>query len=608
MSELDSLLQAANLAALNGDDRRALELFLHAARTAPHDPRTLTGLGRICLRVGETASAIEALTTAASLAESQQAPAVVRSELYSDLAEACIRAERWNDAAALLGLALQLCPENAGAVAKMAVIAERGGDVLLATRLYQRSAELDPLSVGPLSRLADLLARHGDWTSCIRTLQSAIHRRDQVVGQGGRAELYGRLGVALAQQQRYDEAACLFQKAVELNPDMPELHGNIAYVEERRGNITASLTAAEKAVELMPHSPEAFNNLGMSLRAAHRCGEARRAFEHAAALRPDFAQAVFNAATCSLLEGDLLAGWPGFESRRWTGENGLRQFETPEWRGGRMTTGPLLVHADQGLGDTFQFCRFLSKAAALAGCEVIFECQPELADLMTRSLTGIRVIGRGDRPPTHAAHVALASLPGILQISLPDLPGQTEYVKADAGLVAEFQRRLQVDRDRRPIVGCVWRGNRLQFVDDQRSVRLSDFAAALNQDGIRFVSLQVGDEAKSEFDAVRPANMEWLGDWLHSFTDTAAVLAIADLVISVDTSVAHLAGALGRPTWVLLPHTPDWRWMLGRDDSPWYPSARLFRQNQPRSHADLLAQVAVELGKWEQSHRTASAA
>jgi hypothetical protein len=301
-----------------------------------------------------------------------------------------------------------------------------------------------------------------------------------------------------------------------------------------------------------------------------------------------------NHALALLMEGDYEAGWQAHEVRRRSGVlvPQARTFAVPEWRGEELKGRTLLLHAEQGLGDTLQFVRFVHDLQG-RDVSIVIECQRPLAGLL-RSLGSVRVVAEGDPLPAFDLHLPLMSLPYVLGTRLDTIPAAVPYLAADPQKVARWKARIGDSTDL--AVGVVWSGNPTHKSDRRRSIAAAAVLPTLVMPGVRLFSLQ--KDARPEDAATlktMAADIIDLSPWLEDFTETAAALEALDLVIAVDTSTAHLAGAFGRPVWLMLPYALDWRWLRDREDSPWYPTMRLFRQSTPRVWTDVLSRIHCEL-------------
>lgn len=469
-----------------------------------------------------------------------------------------------------------------------AVALHHAGQHTEAQRLYRAILKRSPVHADALHLLGLSLCQTGRCTEALIYLNRALLQRP------GWVEVLINRGNALQELGEPARALADFDAALALAPDHPEALGNRGVTLYALGRLDEALADYDRALALRPAYPEALHNRGNALRALNRNDEAIRCFEAALALQPDDAEARLHLAMSRLLEGDFARAWPDYQWRWKTRQYAphRRVFPQPEWLGHRALEGrTLLVHAEQGFGDTLQFCRYAPLLRDL-GAAVVLEVQPALKRLL-QGLDGPRqVLARGEPLPAFDCHCPLLSLPGALQTTLEAIPARVPYLSADAALVAQWGERLGPRQGLR--VGLVWSGNPTHLNDPNRSAPLAEYAGLLGLP-CQFVSLhKVLRKADQATLASQPALLHF-GERLADFADTAAVVAQLDLVIAVDTAVAHLAGALGKSTWLLLPHAPDWRWLLERLDSPWYPTMRLFRQRSPGDWQGVLAEAAAAL-------------
>ncbi|MGH6883463.1 MAG: tetratricopeptide repeat protein, partial [Hypericibacter sp.] len=357
-----------------------------------------------------------------------------------------------------------------------------------------------------------------------------------------------------------------------------------------------ALAAARAAKAAARNDANALNNAGVVLRTLGDIDAAIDCFPAAIALKPGFADAHSSLGIGLLTKGDFARGWPEYEWRWHTRDfrRGLQRYETRRWQGDPRPEATLLVYAEQGLGDSLQFARLLAPAAGLVG-KLLFETQPELARVM-RGLPGAEhSFARGGPTPAFDLQVPLLSLPALLRFPLDRIPGSVPYLRAEPDLSSAWALRLEALR--RPRIGLVWQGNPRHPNDRNRSIGLAPLAPLIRRHDAGWVSLQKAGGAEAIAaqglsDRIFDATVE-----LEDFADTAALCAELDLVIAVDTSVAHLAGAMGRPTFLLLPSVSDFRWLLDRRDNPWYPSMRLFRQRHFGVWADPLAELEIAVAQ-----------
>lgn len=431
-------------------------------------------------------------------------------------------------------------------------------------------------------------------------------------------------GAALLDAKRIEEARAILEAAAQAAPDNGEAHFCLGLARRADKDYVGAVEALRRAVELAPAHAEGWYNLGNALHLDQRDREAVPCFECAIQLKPDYAEAHCNMgmtkrnsaeaigwyesaialkpnlaiahsnlAHTLLLQGDYARGFKEYEWRWRHPETPPRDFAQAEWNGEEMDEGLLLVHAEQGFGDTLQFMRYLALLRPRVR-RIAFECQPELLALL-EALPGLEcIVARGAALPAFDKHVPLMSLPRIFGTTLSTVPASVPYIAVDPTRLARWRERIGGGGGKR--VGLVWAGNPKHNNDANRSMRLADLAPLLAVEGIRFYGLQKGERAGDQ--APIGAAFTALSDEIEDFVDSAAIVSCLDLLVSVDTSIVHLAGALARPVWVMLPVAPDWRWQIERTDSPWYPALRLFRQPGPAGRTQLVETVAEALRQW----------
>ena len=359
-----------------------------------------------------------------------------------------------------------------------------------------------------------------------------------------------------------------------------------------------AVAAYDGALAAAPNYPNAWANRGMALAALNRHPDALMSYGRALALQPDNADVHFNAALSLLTIGDYPRGLAEYEWRWKRAAMGARKdLRKPLWLGETPLAGKtILLHAEQGLGDTVMFARY-APVLARAGARVVLEVQPELKSLLAGIEGVAAVVARGEPLPPFDVHCPLTSLPLACKTELSKVPADIPYLHASETLIAKWRSRL--DGVPAPYVALAWSGRATHVNDRNRSLSLALLEPLLQADDVRFVSVQRELRPADAEMLAREPRIAHLGGELDDFADTAAVLALADLVICVDTSVAHVAGALGRPTWTLLPFQPDWRWTLDGETSPWYPGMRLFRQSAPGEWTNVIAKVSEQLALWD---------
>jgi tetratricopeptide (TPR) repeat protein len=406
------------------------------------------------------------------------------------------------------------------------------------------------------------------------------------------AEIWGNRGAALKVLRRFKEALASYDKAIALRPDFATLHNNRGNVLQELDRPEEALVSYDTAIALAPNYGETYNNRGVALEESRRLEEAIASYAKALEHRPDYPEAIWNRAQANLLAGRFDVGWRDFEARKSTREPvGAGLHDKPLWLGDSdLRAKRIFVHCEQGFGDTIQFCRYVNLLAE-TGAVVLFAPQGPLRGLMHSLHADVQIVDGRDPRLDFDFHCPLLSLPLAFNTRLSTIPRTVPYLSATPDKVSAWKRRLGETEKLR--VGLTWSGGTAHKNDRRRSIGLEMFRAVLD-DRFQFVSLQ-----KEVRDNDRPtlarASIAHFGEQLEDFGDTAALAQSMDLVISVDTSVAHLAGALAKPVWVLIPFAPDWRWMLDRDDSPWYPSMRLFRQARRGDWHEVVQRVVKEL-------------
>lgn len=443
-----------------------------------------------------------------------------------------------------------------------------------ATRLYRFVLAVEPAQPDALHLLGVLEAQRGAPEAAIPLIARSVRLRPDA------AQPWAHLGGALHAARRSDEAADALIRALALDPAQGDALDNLGAALHALARYAAARAWLVRAERMRPGHPETLLNLGVALRDLRRFAEAEACFDAAIARRPNHADAHLARAVGRLVQGDLPAGWDGFEWR-W------RRFPAPPWAGEPLDGRTILLHAEQGFGDAIQFARY-APLVARAGGRVILEVHPLLSRLLGTLGPEVQVVERGPEPPPHDLHCPLMSLPRAFRTDLATIPAARSYLSADPGDVARQRARMGEGDGLR--VGLVWAGNPKHRNDRNRSIPPDRLRPLLAVPGVRFFSLQAGDGG----DAL-PDGVTGLMDGVRDFADTAAILANLDLLIAVDTATIHLAGALGVPAWLLLPFAPDWRWLLDREDTPWYPSLRLHRQPRPGDWDTALATAAAAL-------------
>ncbi len=568
-------------------------------------------------------------------------PAAVRSPAEAiAAAEAAYQAGDWGRSLDWARVAIYRDPRDPRAYKILGNALQSRGDLAAATLAYRRAITLDPQFAAAWANLGSLAAKQGDRTTAIAHWQTALDHDPHLVA------LYIPLGAAWAEQGEPERAQACYEGAIAQGATgaiavkawlglgiLAAQRHDYAAAKHAYGQVTAldpenatgwlglgqawfyaedydqAIAAYLRGLALDPSAKQGWSNLGTCYFHQLDLDRAAACYERALAIDPEFGDAHWARANLWLLQGDYGRGLPEFEWR-WRSVLPRRSLGGQLWRGEPLQGETLLVYTQCGLGDLLQFARYLPLVAQ-RGARVIVEVPPPMVRL-TAAIPGVaQVIPKGDRLPGYAYHIACMSLPHLMTTSLDTIPTAIPYLSATASdwrpdLSTGIPTAIAPDRPRLQ-VGIAWASGYQAIVDGERDYRtrssdVQSFVKYLALPGVQLHSLQVGHnggdlEALPGFGGDRPLVHDWRNH-LHDLADTAALIAALDLVICVDTSVAHLAGALGKPTWLLVPWLPNWRWLLDRTDSPWYPTMRLFRQPRPGDWDTVLADVANALQRF----------
>ena len=506
----------------------------------------------------------------------------------------------YDDALHAFQRVLSLRPDTPQAHYNLGRLYELQSDFSGAANHYRRYLQLKPCDEAGVESLCLILLYQHHLEEAEQLCREALAVRPD----NGR--FHNCLANVLQDMQRFDEALACYERSLTLDVPEAQVYANMGNLYHARGDFQRALTHYQRALALQPHAAETLASLGFLYAKHGREDEAIECFDRALAIAPHNSNVRWNRALVLLRVGRFKEGWADYDARDSAPDAvrqfGRRRFTRPRWDGRPLTDQTLLVYAEQGLGDTLQFCRYLPNVAERVG-RIVFECQPPLVSLLA-TLPGvtqcIAKTGEGEPRVGFDTYVPLLSLPGLFETTLGTLTAHhCPYLKPNDRLVDAWRQQLPQDRLK---VGLVWAGNPRNANDRRRSIALSSLAPLARIPGMRFVSLQLGPAAQQA--GQPPAQMDLLDVTadIGDFADTAAMVANLDLVIAVDTAVAHLAGALGVPVWTLIYAPPDWRWLLEREDSPWYPTMRLFRQETPGQWAPVIGRVAAALQAWVEQH------
>jgi tetratricopeptide (TPR) repeat protein len=503
---------------------------------------------------------------------------------------------RFQDAVASYDSALVLRPDYAEAHFN------RGNALHELKRFEEALSSYDrALSLRP--DFAEAVANRANPLHALKRFEEALVGYDRMLAlRPDRAEVHYNRGNAMHELKRFEEALASYDRALLLQPGHADAHFNRGNALHELKRFEEALTSYDRALAPRPDHADTYVNRAATLCELKRIDEALASYQSALSVRPDYAEVHYCEALCRLLIGDFERGWEKNEWRWQTAalRNSKRSFSQKLWLGADDVAGKtILLHAEQGFGDTLQFCRYVPLVAA-RGAGVILEVQRPLHALMA-SLPGVgQVVSRGDALPAFDMHCPLLSLPLAFGTRLETIPSAVRYLAAPESKVRAWRDAL--GKHDRPRIGLVWAGNprkelpNANRIDSERSMAFGRLAPLFFVSGCEFYSLQKGDDAVKQLrDSAFSELVIDRTSELHDFSDTAALIENFDLVIAVDTAVAHLAGALGKPFWLLNRYNTCWRWLRDRDDSPWYPAARQFRQDESRDWDNVIARVSPAL-------------
>lgn len=479
-------------------------------------------------------------------------------------------AGRLAEAVAIYEAVLAREPRHADALHLLGVAHMQVGRTSDALALIERAIAIRPDFHEAHNNRGNLLKVAGRIDEAVLAYRAALAANPRY------AAAHHHLGIALFEAGDLDAAVSSYRSALHIVPGFADALSNLGTALRDLGQLDDAVRCYEQALALQPDRAETLGGMGVALHRLDRIPEALACYERALAKNPGNVDWQLSRSMLLLSLGRLAEGWPGFESRLRRKDFEVTTGRAPRWRGESLAGKTLLCLAEQGLGDTLQFIRFASALAATAH-RVVVAAPHRLLPLL-RTVPNVEIVANSADKSHADYHIALMSLPGAMGTVLDDLPIATRYLSPDPGRVAHWRDRLPPGRLR---VGLAWQGNPRPDVDRGRSLPLAALAPLFGIEDVSFVSLQAGAGAEQAADlAGRLTVFDEARDSEGAFIDTAAIIGSLDLVVTTDTAMAHLAGALGARTWTLLQKVPDWRWLRERDDSPWYPTMRLFRQSE----------------------------
>jgi tetratricopeptide (TPR) repeat protein len=580
---IETALQSANQLLKAGHFAEAEKLYRQVLGVNPKHGGALRGLGFLAYQVGRFDAALALLEQAVALG-----PAT--APLLLQMAMTLRQLRRLRESNAAWDRARLLEPKSAQLLNDWGIFLGQRSEFDSAIAAFERAIQLSPRFTPSYENLALAHELNKD----LEKAEAACRRRLAV--EPDSADGFNRLGLVLAKAGRLDEAADSFRRAVQIAPDHGDANCNLGRALQKQKKTDEAIAHFNRAIAADPRSAKNLYQLATLYTDLARYSEALELLDRAVALHPDDVEIRADRSHLLLRLGRFAEGWREYE-HRWKVKSfphNRRYTHAPQWTGFSIAGQTLLLHSEQGLGDTIQFVRY-APLAARRGARVLLQCQEELVTLL-RGIEGVeQVFGNDQLAPKFDVQCPLMSLPFAFGTTVETIPGQTPYLRADPAQVQRWSERLGACGSRRKI-GLVWAGRPQHRGDAQRSIPLEKFAPIFAVKDAVFFALQKGPAAAA---APPPdAEMISLGPDLNDFADTAAVVAQLDLVISVDTAVAHLAGALNKPIWTLVGMTGDSRWLTDRETTPWYPTMRLFRQKSLGDWDPVIARVAAALTEW----------
>ena len=595
----------------SGQPAQARAVFHRVLETDPRQFDALHFLGVIALQLGDPAGAVELMGRAIAV-NAEHAPA------HNNLGAAFIALGRHAEAAESFGRAVTLDANYAEAAINHGntlltlkrpqeavqsytlALAQRPGEAATfnnrGTALKSLGQHTEALAdferaIALQPDLGDAHYNRGNALLALKHYAAAVDSYDRAIAlKPTDAAIQNNRANALRKLKRFADARAGYDAALAHDPAYVDAVHNRGAVWGDMGEHEAAIADYDRAIAQDPTYADAYNSRGLALRELRRHGEAVDSHRRALALDPSHTDARWSLAVCHLQMGNFAEGWKDYAARWQAPQLNLdpRNFTQPLWQGQDLAGKTILLHAEQGLGDTLQFVRYVRLVAATAA-RVILEVQPPLVTLLQNLAN--QVIAKGDPLPPFDVHCPLLTLPLVFGTDATTIPAAQGYLTAAPTKRMAWAERLGAKTQ--PRIGLAWSGNPSHTNDARRSVPLADIIRALPK-GFSYVALQK-DVAAGDRAILADAGIAVFGEDLADFSDTAALCTLMDTVISVDTSIAHLAGALGVPVWILLPFNPDWRWLLDRTDSPWYDTAVLYQQETPGDWAGVLARIALAL-------------
>ena len=566
-----------------GQLEKAERIYSKILGIMPGHADALHLLGLIYFEKGDTRNAEEFISRA--IENDETVPL-----FYVSLGDVLQVKGNFSDAAACYRKALSLNPDLVEALCNMGNLLRQQGKFNHAIACYQKSLAINPLLPEVHNNMGLAYHKKNDYDAAVSCFKQSVSLKPDC------ADAYNNLGNVYRDQSKFKEAAEQYQHALQLRPKDSMINYNLGVLFQMQNDVDHACEFYQKAAEHKPEIPDAHNNLGKLHHDRNQLAQAIWHYNRAIQLSPEHTDAHFNRSLSYLAAGRYAEGWKGYEWRfkrkEWK-KIYPHRLQARRWDGSDFSGKTLLVHSEQGFGDTLQFIRYLPQVKAKGGT-VVFEMRPELYNLL-KDFPGV---DRGvpmsfEQPPLQAydAYVPLMSLCGIFGTTLETIPNSVPYIHVSSEKREHWGLRISGSELK---IGLAWAAK--TTYKHEKSCLLENFFPLMDLPGTQFYGLQKGNAAEQLKNL--SSYMINLGEEFETFADTAGAIDCLDLVISVDTAVAHLAGSMGKPVWVLLPFSADWRWLLERRDSPWYPTMRLFRQSQPGDWKPVMLQLHMELRQW----------
>jgi tetratricopeptide (TPR) repeat protein len=610
MTNIHNALDKALLAHKKGCLKEAEEIYRVIIKTAPNDCNALHLLGALCHETGNIKEArkhlnkcikmapdfYQALNTRGILEKSigqiEQADLDFRAaltlapdfpEILTNLADTCRIRGKIQEAERLNSLAIGLAPTFSAAYNNQGAIERELGNLQMASKAFQTALKLDPDLHDAAINLAITLKKLGQTKLAKKIIKTTIKKSVNY------APAHNCLGLIYFDLGENKRAKNSFAEACRINQNYPEAHSNLGNSLTRLNQIAAAQDHFDIALTLEPSNPDFWSNKAASLQADNRIKDGIDACNKALAINPNHRDSQWNRAIAYLISGNLLDGFAAYETRWHLPEFKNRSFNSQPWKGQNLKNKTILVYSEQGFGDSIQFVRYISLLCAQRPRAVYIETHKALNKLFKSIPMISKIYNKGERLPKSDYHIALMSLPHRFKTTLKTIPKVTPYLATKTKSPYKFATKSDKKISR---VGLVWGGRKTHKNDHNRSIAFNLYQPFLKNPNIQFYSLQKG--RSKEYNDSSSTVID-LSGYLTDFAITRSILQNLDLVITVDTAMAHLTGSLGIKCWVILPFAPDWRWLLDRNDSPWYPSIQLFRQGEQNKWGDVINQITSAL-------------